>query len=739
MRPYIAQTASNLRLMGRDRAVLFLQLHVPAWFSFSSSPRCFTPATSPGAMAQVIAMVLIIGVLGNGFFGAGIRTVLDRETNVLRRFKVAPISAGPIIVASMVSGLVAYMPTLVPVFDFRPASSITTPLPHNIFCSLSFSSSIGLLCLSRHGHDYRRRRQFAAGSHHPDPVSVSAHAVPQRRNVPHQHHARMGADPSPISCPPLIFSAACSAILLEGGSALESQNLISALCLVVATAVSLFVGIKLFRWEKEEKIAGKAKLWILVVLAPFFVIGVYQARTKQSIEREKVLEHETARMRTILFNNVDVFVGNGETVQGGAVLIKGGKIAQVFRKPPADTKSLNADVFEEAGKTLMPGLVDMHVHIGAPGGVYKDPQKSPDPNAEAHRLAAYLYSGVTAVRSTGDLLDSALELRHTIASGKYEGAEFFTCGPLFTAEGGHPEEIIKSFPEFMRKMAKEQFLRQPKTAFEARAQVDALKTAGVDCIKAVLEAGNPISGEFKRLDPDIYRAVISEAQKQGLSAATHTDSAADVALAIDAGTNSIEHGSGVDLIPAESFAAMKARNIAYDPTLSVYEGLTEMRLGHAQLLNRPLLQQAAPADLLSGTRAALGKTQPAADPASLQALLARLNRNLLTAYQNGVLLITGSDAGNMLVIHGPTVQHELELWVKANIPASVALQAATYNPAKVLHAYNRFGLIREGMDATFIILDGNPLEDISATEHINAIYVRGEHIDRSDLFDQFKP
>jgi imidazolonepropionase-like amidohydrolase len=156
-------------------------------------------------------------------------------------------------------------------------------------------------------------------------------------------------------------------------------------------------------------------------------------------------------------------------------------------------------------------------------------------------------------------------------------------------------------------------------------------------------------------------------------------------------------------------------------------------------LNRPLLQQAAPADLLNETRNTFAKAQPNADPARLQALLERLNKNLFAAYQSGVLLITGSDAGNMLVVHGPTVQRELELWVKANIPASVALQAATYNAAKVLHAENRFGLIREGMDATFIVLDGNPLEDISATEHINAVYLRGEHVDRGDLFDQFKP
>jgi len=451
------------------------------------------------------------------------------------------------------------------------------------------------------------------------------------------------------------------------------------------------------------------------------------------------MDRAASQMRTVLFNNVNIFVGNGETIQGGSVLIKNGKIAQVFRKPPADTKSLNADVTDEAGKTLMPGLIDMHVHIGAAGGVFANLQRYAEPNMDTRRLAAYLYSGVTAVRSTGDLLDNAIALRQTISSGKYEGAQFFSCGPLFTAAGGHPEELLEYFPEFMRKTAKEQFLREPKTPEEARTQVIALKRAGVDCVKAVLEAGNPTWGQFKHLDPDIYRAVISEAIKQNLPTATHTGDSADVQLAIEAGSNSIEHGSIVDLFPNESFAAMKAHNIVYDPTLSVFEALVDSRLGHTEILNRPLLQQVGPSDMLSNTRTLFAKPQKNSDPARLNALLETASQNLLHAYQSGVTLITGSDAGNMLVIHGPTVQHELELWVNAKIPATVALQAATYNAAKALHQDNRIGLIREGMDATFILLDGDPVLDISATEHINAVYLRGEHIDRGDLFDQFKP
>ena len=121
------------------------------------------------------------------------------------------------------------------------------------------------------------------------------------------------------------------------------------------------------------------------------------------------------------------------------------------------------------------------------------------------------------------------------------------------------------------------------------------------------------------------------------------------------------------------------------------------------------------------------------------AMLETASQNLTRAYQKGVLLITGSDAGNPFVIHGPTVQHELQLWVNAHIPPAVALQAATYNAAKVLRQDNRIGLIREGMDANLVVLDGDPVQDISATEHINAVFLRGEHVDRGDLFDEFKP
>lgn len=733
MRPYLAQIRSNLRLMGRDRSVLFFSYLFPLVFFFIFA-QAFRGAQSPTAMTEIIAMVLIIGVLGNGFFGAGMRAVQDRETNVLRRFKVAPLGAAPIIVASLVSGLVAFLPSVF-FFFFFAATIYHMPLPHNLFAVVIFIC-IGVIA-------FRSLGMIIAA------VVNSAQEAGILIQILYLPMLFLSGATFPVTMMPVwvqtIAQFLPATYLYQGvesmmiGGKSFSSNWVPVVALIVTFAVALIVGTKLFRWEKEEKIQNQAKLWVLAVLAPFVLMGLYQARTKQNIKESKILARNAERNRSVLFQNAKIFVGNGAVIQNGAVLLKGGKIAEVFSTSPSDTTSFNAEVIDASGKTIIPGLIDMHVHIGAPGGVYENASKYMDPNAEERRLAAYLYSGVTAVRSTGDLLDDALKLRSEMNSGEYLGAEFFTCGPLFTAPGGHPTELIKYFPEQMRSTAEKQFVRLPKSPAEARTQVDELKKTGVDCIKSVLDAGSSEWGLFNHLDPAIYRAIIDQAEKDNVPAATHTGNAADVKEAVDAGTNSVEHGSRTDSIPPATFAEMKQKGIAYDPTLSVFEEeIVDMRTGNTEPLTRSLVQQVGPADLLAGTRALLEK-QKKAKPQQFEGFLRLLNQNLLAAYQAGVLLITGSDAGNMLVIHGPTVQHELELWVKAGIPPAAALQAATYNAAKVLRADDRIGSIQKGRDATLVLLDGDPTADISNTERISLVVFRGERVARNELFHQETP
>ena len=732
MKAYIAQIRITLRLMLRDRSVLFFSYLFPLTFFFVFA-QTFDASKSPSAMSQVIAMVIMIGVLGQGFFGAGMRTVMDRETNVLRRYKVAPISPAPIIASSIVSGLVSFLPTVFLFIVFGNAV-YHAPLPHNLLSLLLFVC-VGVVAFRSFGMIVAS----VVNSQQEAQILIQILYLPM---------LFLSGATFPVSIMPIwiqnlaqflpatyLFQGMQS--IMIGGESIAA-NWFAVLALCITFAVAMFVGIKLFRWEKEEKISNRAKLWILAVLAPFFIMGIYQARTQQNNERARILTRNAMRNRATLYNDAKIFVGDGTVIQNGAVLVRNGKIAEVFQTPPANPKSLNADVIESFGKTIIPGLIDMHVHIGAPGGVYQDQKRYMDPQAGDRRLAAYMYSGITAVRSTGDFLDTSLKLRKDTASGKYLGAELFTCGPLFTAEGGHPTEMIKNFPSSMRETATQQFVRLPKSPGEASRQVDTLKTAGVDCIKAVLESGNAAWGLFNHLDANMYRAVIAEAIKDNLPSATHTGSTADVKEAADAGTNSIEHGSPVDAIPEATFAELKQKNIAYDPTLSVYEGFADLATGNADLLSRSLLQQVGPADLLSSTRALIAKQKKIPDSA-FGPMLDRTRQNLLAAYKAGLMLIAGSDAGNMLVIHGPTVQHEMELWVKAGIPAAVALQAATYNAAKVLRVDDRIGSIQKGRDATLVVLDGDPLQDITNSERISAVMFRGEHVDRSDLFDQEKP
>jgi imidazolonepropionase-like amidohydrolase/ABC-type multidrug transport system permease subunit len=730
MKPYLAQIRSNLRLMGRDRSVLFFQLFFPLIF-FGIFSFVYGGAKNPAAMAKVVCMVLVIGVLGSGFFGAGMRAVSERESGILRRFKVAPVGPAPIIVASMVAGLVSYLPVVLLIvvlahFQFG------MPFPSRIL-DLLFFVAVGSISFRAMGMiiasvvNSMQESQIVIQLLYLPMLFLSGVTFPAEFLPPWLQNVAQ-------FLPATYLNNGLQALLITGHSLLSEVALTAMAALLLTAAAAVFLGIKLFRWEKEEKTSPRAKLWIPVVLAPFIILGVIQSKTKQNVDEEKIVMRNLRRNHSELFQNVRVFVGDGKVIQNGAVLTRSGKIERVFETPPSNTDSLNAEVIDASGKTLLPGLIDMHVHLGAPGGAYAD-QANYSEDARYRELAAYLYSGVTAVRSTGDTLDQSLKLRASISSGRYLGAELFVCGPMFTAAGGHGTEYAKMVPENMRGMIEAQMVRIPKNAAEARTQVDELKARGVDGIKAILETGSA-GHVYNRLDSNLYREVVKQALADGLPVATHTGDNADVSLAIDASTSTIEHGSFRELIPEASFVAMKQKGMAYDPTMSVIEALRDLAQHKLDLLDRSLLQAVAPRGLIDQTRSEFKGSLDDSSPEHLALGYERALTNLKLAYATGVTLITGSDAGNPMVIHGPTVQRELTLWVQAGIPPTVALQAATLNAARALRADKRFGAIKPGLDATFIVVEGNPLSDISQMEHVTEVVFHGERIDRAELFDQ---
>ncbi len=731
MNSYTAQAAINLKLTYRDRTVIFFNYLFPLVFFFIFAQ--LYHAEQGGAIIQVLTMVLNIGILGSGFFGAGIRAVQDREANILRRFKVAPISAAPMLVASLLTGLL----------NFLPSAFLMLLLSHFVYgmefpqrwLSLLIFLSLGALAFRSIGLiiasvvNSMQESQILIQLLYFTMLFLSGTTIP------------ISVLPNWVQIlaqflPATYLMTGMQGILGRKETLVENWTAAGALILTIL--LGTLIGVKLFRWEKDEKISGSAKLWLLAVFAPFLLLGLYQAHSKDSVIKGRLLNRELMRSRTLLIRDVRIFTGDGRIIESGGVLVKNGKIEHVYEGATPDPKELKAEAIEASGKTLLPGLIDVHIHLVATGGFSESASDfQPDKNMP-RALAAYLYSGIMAVKSVGDPLDQILKVRTLVNSGEKLGAELFTCGPMFTASGGHGTEYFKYLPEQARKSAESQNVRTPQTPEEARQQVDALKQRGVDGIKAILEGGQA-GMLFNRLDVTILRAVAEEARAQKLPIVIHTGDARDVADALSVATNGIEHGSFRERIPDQLFVQMKAQGVAYDPTLIVVEGFLNVIKGTQDPLERPLVLQVGPAALIDATKKFLQSPKGATVRDEMKAFHPSMEigkDNLLRAWQVGVMLVTGSDAGNPLTLHGPTIQREVELWVEAGIPPAVALQAATYNAARLLGVDNRIGLIKEGHDANLLLVDGNPMKEIKQIESIQSVIFKGERISRPDLFDQ---
>jgi imidazolonepropionase-like amidohydrolase/ABC-type multidrug transport system permease subunit len=731
MKAFLALLETDLKLTLRDKSAAFFNYLFPLIFFFLFGQ--LMNASQGSAILRVVSMVTLFGILGNGLFGAGMRAVSDREANVLRRYKVAPITPLPLLLASVVTGMLLYLPALALmltlahfVYGMQVPSNLVSLVLFVCVASAAFRA-LGLIIAAVVNNTQQSNLLI-------QPVFMVM--------------MMLGGGMFPLSflpewlqiatqfVPATYVNNGVSGILQQGESI--AQNWHAVLALLITAAVALFIATKIFRWEKEEKLRPSAKLWVFAVLLPFVFLGAYQAWSRQDLAKAKILERDLRRGRSWLVQDARIFIGDGKVIESGSVLIRKGKIEKIFEGPAPDAKSLDAEPVEAAGKTLLPGLIDVHAHLGATGGFYDDWSKFDPKKAVERALKAYLYCGVTAVRSAADTVDTMLDVRRPFATGEKLGAELLLCGPIFTAEDGHGTQFAKFLPEPMRPAHNDQFVRIPKSAEEGRRQVDDLAAKGVDAIKGVLESGSA-GMPFKRMDVTILAAVAEQAQAKSLPIAVHTGSSQDVADAVALGATSIEHGSFADDIPETTFAEMKAKGIAYNPTLSVAEGYTNFARGDTELLKRSLVQQVAPKGLIEGTqKAATGEQFAGAregikhHPISLE----QGSRNLVRAWQAGVTLVTGSDAGNFLIFHGPTVQREIELWIAAGIPPEVALQAATANAAKLLRIDARVGTIAEGKEATLLLVDGNPLQDVRALSAISTVFMKGERVVRPELLKE---
>lgn len=277
MKTYLSLIAIDLRLAARQRAVIFFNYLFPLIFFFIFA-MIFRAQQAQGRITQVLTMSVSLGVLGNGLFGAGIRALQEREMNILRRYKVTPITPVPLLVASMVTGWFIFMPYIILVISLAHFM-YHMPWPNHIPSLLVFISvgliafrSIGLVIAS------------VANTMQEGTILVQLCYFPMLflsgATVPAEIFPRLLQVVSNfIPATYLVFGM--KGIMLQGDSLLQDWKSLAAL--LVTAAVGLMVGAKLFRWEKEEKIRGSAKIWIVAVLLPFVLLGIYQAYSGHNV------------------------------------------------------------------------------------------------------------------------------------------------------------------------------------------------------------------------------------------------------------------------------------------------------------------------------------------------------------------------------------------------------------------------------------------------------------------------
>lgn len=349
---------------------------------------------------------------------------------------------------------------------------------------------------------------------------------------------------------------------------------------------------------------------------------------------------------------------------------QGAHIVDISSSEPRDASG--AVRIDAPDATLIPGLIDCHVHFAMSGGPDWLTEVTRSYAMAAWQTAAHarrtLRAGFTTVRTLGgrDGMDPAL--RDAQAAGLVEAPRIVATNKVICMTGGHGAWIGREAdgPDDVRKAVREQL------------------KAGADCVKFIATGGVMTPGVqpgAQQLSEEELRAGIEEAHKAGRTTAAHAHGDDGIQAAVRAGIDSIEHGS---YMSNETIALMTERGTFFSATLCSAEGFHRAPRGAV------------------------------ADWAMTKGLAVRdaLDDSFRRAYQAGVRLVLGTDAGTPFNRHGDNAT-ELLLMVKLGLPIADALMAGTRNGAQLLHRASELGSIEAGKLADMVLVSGNLLDDIS--------------------------
>jgi imidazolonepropionase-like amidohydrolase len=406
----------------------------------------------------------------------------------------------------------------------------------------------------------------------------------------------------------------------------------------------------------------------------------------------------TAQASALVFTNITVIDATGALpTPAMTVVIRDGRIAAIGKTRDVSIPR-GSQVVNGAGKFMIPGLWDMHVHLT---------------DSRPSAIPALVANGVTGVRDMGSFLKEVDEWRAGINNGTLIGPQIFRAGPILNGKQFGPVQLaVADGPE-------------------ARAAVRTLAKVGVDFIKIHMT-----------LTRDQFLAIADEAKKTGLQLAGHIPQGVRPEEASDSGQASVEHtetlfqGTFDPRVPRDTMLAVMTRifqrfaknGTFYTPTLIMYKASADWRdfAPHpqsryvARSANERMLKVAEQyrksPEILAGRKRILGDFL----------VLVGMMR------QNGVQVMTGTDLSDGRIFPGFSVHEELALLVEAGFPPAAAIEAATRVPAEFLRLDDA-GTIQQGKRADLVVLSADPLQDIRNTTKIDAVVLRGQLLNRTRL------
>lgn len=422
---------------------------------------------------------------------------------------------------------------------------------------------------------------------------------------------------------------------------------------------------------------------MIAKIAPKMVLAAALAVSATALQAERV----------VLTADAMVDVENGRLVSDPVITIVDGEITDVSSGEA--TAGEGDEIINLSGMTIVPGLIDMHVHLTgkATDHGYRRLQISHERAAITGVVNAKktLMAGFTTVRNVGAPSFSDVALRDAIAEGDVPGPRLFVSGPSIGITGGHCSDNNLLPEEYG--LVGEGVADGP---WAARAKVRRNLKYGVDLIKTcstggVLSKGTKVGAPQYTLEE--LTALVEEAHSHGLKVASHAHGTEGILNAIKAGADTIEHSSfisdeGIELAKKQgTYLSMDIYNTEYILSEGEEAGILPESLDKERQV---------------------GATQ---------------RESFRRAHAAGVKMVMGTDAG--VYPHGDNA-NQLSRMVRFGMTPGEALRAATYNAADALGQKGNIGVIAVGASADIIAVAGNPLEDVSLLENVIFVMKQGE-------------